>query len=105
MGIDEPDALHRTCTNRSRTPFDVGPYVYRYWHLASGQFSPVSRASWGKYLSISHPMDHIETTLNDSKVKMVCVNDTSWQVHFEKTMSQIVAAYEKKLPNKSAFEK
>lgn len=100
-----PDVIHRTCKNRFRTPFDVGPYVFRYWHLASGQFSPVSRASRGKYLSISYPMDKIEATLNDAKVKMVCVNDTSRKVDFEKTMSQIVAAYEKKLPNKSAFEK
>ena len=100
-----PDVMHRTCKNRFRTPLDVNPYVFRYWHLASGQFSPVSQASRGKYLSVSHSMDDIVSTLNNPKVKMVCVNDTSRKVDFEETMSRIVAAYEKKLPNKSAFEK
>ena len=100
-----PDVMRRTSGNRFRTPFDVNQYVFRYWQLASGQFSPVSRASRGKYLSISYPVDSIEATLNDSKIKTVCVNDTSRDVDFEQTMEQIIAIYEKKLPNKSSFEK
>ena len=36
---------------------------------------------------------------------MVCVNDTARDIDFEQVMAQIVAIYEKKLPNKSSFEK
>ena len=97
--------MNRVSGNRFRTPFDVNQYVFRYWQLASGQFSPVSRVSRGKYLSIFYPMDCIESTLNDPKIKMVCINDTPYDIDFEQTMAQIVAIYEKKLPNKSSFEK
>lgn len=100
-----PELLNRVSGNRFRTPFDVNQSVFRDWHLASGQFCPVSQASRGKYLSISYPMERVETTVNDPKVKMICINDTSRDVDFEETMKQIVAFFEKKLPNKSAFEK
>lgn len=100
-----PELMNRVSGNRFRTPFDVSQYVFRYWQLASGQFCPVSQSSRGRYLSISYPIDYVEATLNDPKVKMVCINDTPRDVDFEQVMTQIVAAYEKKLPNKSSFEK
>ena len=100
-----PELMNRVSGNRFRTPFDVNQSVFRYWRLASGQFCPVSQASRGRYLSISYPLDYVEATVNDPKVKMVCINDTSRDVDFEQTMTQIVALFEKKLPNKSAFEK
>ena len=100
-----PEVMRRTSGNRFRTPFDVNQYVFRYWHLASGQFSPVSQASRGRYLCISDPIDYIEATLNDPKVKTICANDASRDIDFAQVMTQIVAVYEKKLPNKSSFEK
>ena len=100
-----PELLDRVSRNRFRTPFDVNQYVFRYWQLTSGQFYPVSKSSRGRYLSISYPLDYVEATLNDPKIQMVCINDTPYDVDFEQTMAQIVAAYEKKLPNKSSFEK
>lgn len=100
-----PKLMNRVSGNRFRTPFDVSQSVCRYWQLAAGLFYPVSRASRGKYLSIFYPMDCIESTLNDPKIKMVCINDTPYDIDFEQTVAQIVAIYEKKLPNKSSFEK
>ena len=100
-----PEVLGQVSGNRFRTPFDVNQDVFRYWQLASGQFSPVSPTSRGKYLSIAYPMDCIESTLNDPKIKMVCINDSPYEIDFEQVMAQIVAVYEKKLPNKSSFEK
>jgi len=47
----------------------------------------------------------VEATLNSSEIKTVCINDTSYDVDFEQIMTQIVALFEKKLPNKSSFEK
>lgn len=100
-----PDLLDQVSGNRFRTPFDVNQYIFRYWQLATGQFSPVSPASRGKYLSIAYPMDCIEATLNDPGIKMVCVNDTPYDIDLEKALAQVVAIYEKKLPGKSTFEK
>ena len=100
-----PELMDRVSRNRFRTPFDVSQSVCRYWQLASGQFYPVSQASRGKYLRIENKNDHVEAALNDPKVPMVCINDTPYEIDFEQTMAQIIAAYEKKLPNKSSFEK
>ena len=100
-----PELMDRVSQNRFRTPFDVNQSICRYWQLASGQFYPVSPSSRGKYLSISYPFDYVEATLNDPKIKMVCINDTPYDVDFEQVMARIVAVYEKKLPNKSSFEK
>ena len=83
----------------------MSQYVFRYWQLTSGQFHPVSPTSRGKFLRITDKNEHVEAALNDPKVKMVCINDTPFDVDFDQAMAQIVAAYEKKLPNKSSFEK
>ena len=100
-----PKLMDQVSQNRFRTPFDVSQSLFRYWQLASGRFYPVSPTSRGKYLRIENQNDHIEAALNDPKVKMVCINDTPYEVDFERAMEQIVAAYEKKLPNKSSYEK
>ena len=97
--------LHHTCCNKFRTPLDVNQSVFRYKQLAQGKFYPVSKRSRGRYLSISYPFDYVEATLNDPNIKTVCINDTPCDIDFEQVMAQIVAIYEKKLPNKSSFEK
>ena len=97
--------LDRVSKSKFRTPFDVSQSVFRNAQLASGQFYPVSPSSRGKYMHIADQIDHVKAVLNDPKVKMVCINDTAYDFDFEQTVAQIVAAYEKKLPNKSSFEK
>jgi hypothetical protein len=100
-----PDLLDQVSRNRFRTPFDVNQYIFRYWQLASGQFTPVSPVSRGKFLRIENHNEHIEAALNDPKIKMVCINDSPYKIDFEQAMAQIIAIFEKKLPNKSSFEK
>lgn len=100
-----PDVLDRVCKNRFRTPFDVNQYVFRYRQLAQGRFSPVSKASRGKLVRIDGDMDVILGAIGDERNKMICINDTPEQVDFERAKEQIAAAYERKLPTKSIFEK
>ena len=97
--------LDQVSKSKFRTPFDVSQRVFRYAQLASGQFYPVPPSSRGKYVSIADQINYVETVLNDTKVKMVCINDTAHDINFEQAVAQIVAVYDKKLPNKSAFEK
>lgn len=100
-----PELMTKVSHNRFRTPFDVSQSIFRNWQLASGQFYPVSPTSRGKFLSIASQNDHVEAALNNPKIKMVCINDSPYEIDFEQAMAQIVAMYEKKLPNKSSFEK
>lgn len=97
--------LDKVSKAKFRTPFDVSQRVFRYAQLASGHFYPVAPASRGKCMSVADQIDHVETVLNDSKIKMVCINDTAHDIDFAQVAAQIAAVYEKKLPNKSSFEK
>lgn len=97
--------LDQVSKAKFRTPFDVSQRVFRYAQLATGRFHPVKPSSRGAYMSIRDNIDYLEAVLNDPKIKMVCINDTAHDVNFDQTMAQIVAIYEKKLPNKSSFEK
>lgn len=99
------DLLDRVSCNRFRTPFDVSQSVFRYRQLAQGRFFPVSKASRGKVVCIDENMDVIIRAIRDERNKMLCINDTPEQVDFECAKEQIVAAYERKLPTKSIFEK
>ena len=61
-----------------------------------------------KYLPTfsANPIElNITAALNDPGIRMVCINDTPYGIDFERAMTQILEAYEKKLPNKSSFEK
>ena len=97
--------LDQASKSKFRSAFDLGQRVFRYAQLASGEFFPVSPSSRGKNMNILSPVDSIEATLKDSKIPMVCLNDTSFDIDFEQKMAQIVAIYEKKLSTKSSFEK
>ena len=101
----EHKTFDRVSRAKFRTPFDVGQRVFRYWQLASGQFHPVSPLSRGKFMRITDPIDCVEAVLNDPNVKMVCINDTAHDIDFVKATAQIAGVYNKKLPNKSSFEK
>lgn len=99
------ETLAKVSKARFRTAFDMSQSVFRNAQLASGQFYPVSPASRGKYMSIAGQIEHIEDALTDSKVKMVCINDSANAVDFEQLAARIIAIFDRKLPNKSTFEK
>lgn len=56
-------------------------------------------------MRIDEDMDVILAAIGDERNKMLCINDTPERVDFEGAKAQIVAAYERKLPTKSIFEK
>ncbi len=99
------DILHYTCSNKFRTPLDVSQSVFRYKQLAQGNFYPVSKKSRGKLTFMSSEISSIEHDIMDPKLKMLCINDSVGLQNYEPIAAQIIAIYEKKLPNKSMFEK
>ena len=97
--------LDKVSANKFRTAFDVNQSVFRYRQFATGMFSPVSEKFRGKLLRIENNNTHIFETLADERYKMVCINDTPEKIDFDRVSAEIVSAYEKKLPEKSMFEK
>ena len=102
---ESSEFLHHTCCNKFRTPLDVSQSVFRYKQLAQGKFTPVSRQSRGKYVSMNSAISSITADILNSTHKMLCINDVPDLPNYEQIAAAVTAAYEQKLPNKSAFEK
>ena len=99
------EVLHYTCRNKFRTPLDVSQSVFRYKQLAQANFYPVSKKSRGKYVFMRDSLSSITADILDGMHKMLCINDVPDLPNYEEIAAAVIAAYNQKLPNKSAFEK
>ena len=99
------ELLDKVSRTKFRGPFDVNQSVFRYSQIATGKFSPVSKKSRGVLFSVQNDTSKIIDALFNSSHKMVCINDSEYNTDFERTKAEILTAYEKKLPDKSSFEK
>lgn len=97
--------LDRVSRNKFRGPFDVSQSIFCYRQIASGKFYPVSKKSRGLLFSVQNDTSKIIKALFDSSCKTVCINDSEYNLDFERTKAEIISAYERKLPKKSFFEK
>lgn len=104
---EEPELLEHTC-GRFRENTDLNIYLMRYWQLASNKFHPTEVLSKRKVVQLGmNTLNDVERMLFDPKVKSLCLNDST-DCSFEDyklLKPKIVALFEKKLPNKSSFEK
>ena len=101
----EPKMLNDSCT-QFRTPNGVMHWLARYWQFASNKFYP-HRYGPCRYLQIMpNSIERIRQTLNDSKVKSVCLNDVpECSEDFYKSADlQLKEIFESKFPRKSSFE-
>lgn len=102
---EEGEIIHQTCMHRQRTKDDVSLYCIRDWMLFSGEFYPHNTK--GKLFftsSLSYNNEAIDFMLRQ-KGKVICLNDSEDEDNFEEHKQQILTAFEKLLPEKSAFEK
>ena len=104
----EGDALNATSLNKFRSMMDVNQYVFRYWQLASGNFIPIKEAKLGRCFDITPDTTEICSSIVAQKYNMVCLNDMDLFDTYEgfvKAREEIKLAFDKILPDKSAFEK
>jgi len=80
--IDEVyNALHTSMSKTSKHKFrsseDVTPYLYRYWHLMHGEFSPHAHhdATVVRPSSLKHLQSIIRQLNQDASLCFVCFND------------------------------
>ena len=99
---EEPELLDETCSHRFRDGRDINQYLFAYYQLLSGTFSPTSRRKTGRVLSGSWTPDEAAWAIGEGRYKMVCINDTVSD--FEAAKAAVNAAFESLLPNKSSFE-
>lgn len=98
--------LIRACKNRFRDYGDISFWLFRYWQLASGHFSPYNIMRDGYYYRINDS-NYLNAAdcIRRQKGKFICVNDTEGASNFETYKAAILAAFDEILPKKSSFEK
>lgn len=100
-----PDILRSTCMSRFRTNEDVNQWLFRYWHLAKGEFSPSNVLARSNYFEISkETIDSICEAIIQKKFKQICLNDDDGITDFHVLSGKIQNALTKILPQKSSFE-
>ena len=100
----ESDLLTETCNRRFRDDRDVNQYIFRYWQLAKGTFTP-RNYNFSKLYCISHSnIDAIVEDIKISKPKAICLNDNESIVDIESLKRRLIDAFEHVFPEKSSFE-
>jgi hypothetical protein len=97
--------LTATTKNRFRSCSDVNQYLFRFYHLAKGEFYPFARKDKFFECSIEH-LEEIEHAFTSMKFHTLCLNDKEDMDYeeFEMTKLKLINILEKIFPNKSNFE-
>lgn len=100
----EFEILNNTSKHKFRSKDDVSQYLFKDWQIASGNFYP-RKYKIGKFFEISNDVALVCSTIEKQKYKMICINDSEInEEEFQKYKKIINSAFEKILPDKSAFE-
>lgn len=101
---EEKDILESTSACRFRERTNVNQWLFKYWQLASGNFSPrsskIGRCYHVKETNFVSLCDAIRT----GKYKMLCINDTANTIDFEHKKQLVNKEFQQLLPEKSKFE-
>ena len=103
------EEVNLTISQRFRDRRGITAYLFRYWHLVSGDFVPIFEKDFAIWdLESIDNIKKISTMLLENKYRFVCLNDESSHMSDEaflegkkilnKTLNKI-------LPNKSSYEK
>lgn len=101
----EYEFLDKTSKNKFRSVFDVNQWCVHWWQMLKGNFSVISHNDVGKYYVLKENNEELFNYINSDKSTIVCINDTNVNLDFEKATNDLIEVFEKKLPNKSSFEK
>ena len=103
FGLFKED-FERTCTSQFRLKSDINHYLFRYYHLAKGEFHPQSPSLLGKYFDItSNKVEDICGAIESKNVKVVVIND-SHVTNFNSVRDTVNKSLDKLLNSKCAYE-
>ena len=100
---EEYDVLNNSSLCKFRAETNVNQYVFSRYDLMNGDFVPRENVIWNYYTIKKDNKDLINSIVKQ-KYRMLCINDTSTDINFEKAKSEIINAFEKILSEKSKFE-
>lgn len=95
--------LNDTCLHRFRSKQDINQWVFKYWQLVSGHFSP-QRLSFGKYFLIDD-VKGIREILKQNKTKLICINDNGSISDIRQLKKQVAEVFQEVFPMKCSYER
>ena len=100
----EYEILDKTSKNKFRKAEDVNHWLAKGWHILSGESYP-QRSNCAK--SYAKPIDNeIIADIENGKHKYICINDVECGYQeFEESRRRLLDIFEKRLNEKSSFEK
>ena len=101
----EFELLSKISQNKFRSLEDVNQYLFRYWQLATGEFTPINRNKLGKNFSLKDTDNAIFGAITNQKYHMICANDSNQLTQFARVSQELKVALETILPEKSSFER
>lgn len=100
------EAVERTSKNRFRAYEDINQYLFRYWQLLTGKFTPYNFTNQVLYCELKDTeVDRIGLVIRNQKKKIIALNDSDSIRDFEFLKNGINNCFESILPDKSTFEK
>lgn len=101
----EYDILDKTCSNKFRNVLDINQWGVHWYQMVKGNFTPVSHKTNTSYFSLQENNQALYDYMFDPKSTIVCINDTTKDIDFDKATKELIEKFEIKLPKKSSFEK
>ena len=100
----EPEMMNNTCLDKFRTSDNLNQWVFLWWQVASGQFSPIVVDNLVKGIT-SETIDDLCLSIVKQKHDFICLNDPEEEIPFEILAQQLKDAFETVFPQKSHYEK
>lgn len=102
----EEETLDLTCKHKFRSADDVNQFIFQYWQIATGKFSPVPEKSRGRYFYLPTSYPDAVKCIRQQQAKTICLNDGHFLTDGDycRCKDEITAALDTLLPLKSSFE-
>ena len=100
----EPELLHETSKHHFRTDDDVNQWLVLWWQVASGDFTPRLVDNVVKGVD-DLTIDGLCFIIKRQRHDMICLNDPSEDIDFERMAAKLKDAFQTILPNKCQFER
>lgn len=102
---NEEELLHRVCCHPFRHKEDVSQYVLREYQKLSGNFVPKNIHKFCRYFNLQPENPELVKTITKQKSKCICINDSNFEIPYEKVKQELNHAFSILFPEKSLFEK
>ena len=97
------EELNIAMQNKFRSINDINQYIFRYWQLCKGTFTPINlRKRRHFYRLDTANVDDLCNAIRNRTYKQIVINDSD--IDIDEKMKRIVQIFEQTLPEKSMFE-